>query len=324
MQHIIPLFRTARQLYSSLNIDIHPAHLADDCCIYDLADLICKEAIVSPIHRTGFYSFLFVKNALGRYQVNQYAITLRPGSICLGNPGDIIHFNFKEVKELYLLTLNDTFIKENMHISIMQEFPFLQADAALPIILNKEDFADLEQVYQQVKTMQGTHSPLHKKKIGCLLLLILLKIKEKLFYKPDVSQGRQTDILRSFKQMLQQHYLDLYNGQINRPYTACEYAAALGLHPNYLNHVVRKQTGKPVSKWIIDKTIVESKFLLDHSCLSIKEIAYRMGFAEASYFSRYFKKYARMTAVEYRRKSGFNNSDADQISTHIKAQTLTI
>lgn len=322
-QHIIPIFRTATQLYSSLNMGIHPPNLADDCCIYNLADLIYKDVISAPVHRTGFYSFLFVKSASGRYLVNQYVTSLQAGAICFGNPGDIIHFTFKEVKELYLLTLNENFIKENMHISLMREFPFLEADAALPITLSKEDFADFEQIYQQIKAAQSSHSPLCRKKIGYLIFLILLKIKEKIAHKPNASQGRQTDILRNFKQMMQQHFLDLFNGQITRPYTPREYAEELGLHPNYLNYVIRKKTGKPVSKLIIDKTIMESKFLLDHSGLSIKEIAYRLGFLEASYFSRYFKKYTQLTAIEYRRKSALNEA-TNPINIEITAESLTI
>jgi len=132
-------------------------------------------------------------------------------------------------------------------------------------------------------------------------------------YLPALSippgHGRQAAIVSSFRRMLCRHYQDLYNGHAERAFNAKEYADALGLHPNYLNYVIRQRTGKPVSKWIINKTISESKFLLAYSGLSIKEIAYRLGFTEPSYFSRYFRKYAQVTAAAYRssiRNSGTN------------------
>jgi AraC-like DNA-binding protein len=314
-QHNIPVFKSATDLYISLGVREEAAAQADDCCFYNLADLCTTEDTISTsIHRAGFYSFFFVKNAYGSYLLNRHISGLLPGAVCLGNPGDIIHFSFSAVKELYLLTVSESFLKEHTHSWIMREYPFLQAEAISPLMLNQDDFADLELLYEQIRRVQFSDSPLRKRQIGYLLLLILLKIKEKSAVKIQVSQGRQTDIVRHFKQLLQQQYLDLYNGQAERPYYANEYADMMGLHPNYLNNVIRKKTGRSISKWIIDKTVQESKFLLEHSNLSIKEIAYRLGFIEASYFCRYFKRYAGMTAAEYRKNCAdttvVNNSSA--------------
>ena len=325
-QHSIPLFRNTKDFYASIGAAPATTTPADDFSFCNLVDLSVPDAFIPPtVYRTGFYSFLFVKAASGRYLLNQRGGEVSAGAICLGNPGDIIQLSFNEMKELYLLTVSESFLKENTHACIMQEYPFLQAEALPPMLPGEEAFAEFELFYKQIEMAGNSSSPLHKKHIGYLLLLILLKIKEKCChdYTSAMTAGRQTDIVRSFRRMQQLHYHDLYSGNVERFFTVKEYADALGLHPNYLNDIIRKKTGRSISKWIIDKTIAESKYLLDHSSLSIKEIAYRLGFAEASYFCRYFKRYTQLTAAMYREHSRHANIVPGTLHAVVSTQSIT-
>ncbi|MNY56473.1 HTH-type transcriptional activator RhaS [compost metagenome] len=82
-----------------------------------------------------------------------------------------------------------------------------------------------------------------------------------------------------------------------------DYALAQNLHENYLNNVIKSKTGKSVSNWISEKLIAEAKSLLKNSTLSIKEIAYKLGFIETSHFSNYFKKNTKTSPEEYRKSA---------------------
>jgi AraC-like DNA-binding protein len=103
--------------------------------------------------------------------------------------------------------------------------------------------------------------------------------------------------------MLDKHYRDLTTGIIDRTFRVQDYADAQQLHPNYLSNVIKIKTGKPIGTWIAEKTIAQAKFLLQTSDISIKEIAYRLGFSESNYFSNYFKKYTELTPVLYRKQN---------------------
>jgi AraC-like DNA-binding protein len=81
-----------------------------------------------------------------------------------------------------------------------------------------------------------------------------------------------------------------------------DYAEQQNLHPNYLNNVIKSKTGKPIGTWIAEKTIAEAKSLLQNSSISIKEIAYKLGFAESAHFSNYFSKHADMSPATYRKQ----------------------
>ena len=79
------------------------------------------------------------------------------------------------------------------------------------------------------------------------------------------------------------------------------YAGLLLVHPNYLNEVVKKSTGKPAIKHIHQQVIDEAKGLLVRTALPVKEIAYRLAFKEPAHFHTFFRKNTRQTPGEYRR-----------------------
>jgi AraC-like DNA-binding protein len=63
---------------------------------------------------------------------------------------------------------------------------------------------------------------------------------------------------------------------------------------------VRKETGKNLTDHLQGRLILESKRLLAHSDLNISEIAYQLGFEDASYFTRIFRQIAQASPSEFR------------------------
>ncbi|MDD2899180.1 MAG: helix-turn-helix transcriptional regulator [Desulfuromonadaceae bacterium] len=78
------------------------------------------------------------------------------------------------------------------------------------------------------------------------------------------------------------------------------YAAELGLSQRKLGDVVKLYTGKYVSDVIDDRLIAEAKRLLIFSSLTIKEIAFELGFEEHSYFTKVFKKLTGKTPSDFK------------------------
>ena len=78
------------------------------------------------------------------------------------------------------------------------------------------------------------------------------------------------------------------------------YADKLCVTPNYLSTVVVGQSGQTVMQWIDRTLLMEAQILLLHTQLPIADIAYRLGFADATLFCRFFKRETGMTAREYK------------------------
>ncbi|HEU4554060.1 MAG TPA: AraC family transcriptional regulator [Chitinophaga sp.] len=257
----------------------------------------------SEVYKPNFFSFVFVKDAQGRYTTDELEFNTVPNMIYFTNPGHYKSHYWERLEEVYLVTLSESFLKENVHPRIFEEFPFLLSETVQPRVLRPEVYAEFEQLYLQIEQAFLSGSPYKNRIIGSLFVVILLKVKEYFWedYNPIYEGNRSSQIVKTFKRMLEQHYRDLRSGRAENVFRVQDYAAAQHLHPNYLGNVIKTKTGKSISTWITEKTIAEAKSLLQHSDTPIKEIAYQLGFAESTHFSNYFKKYTALSPVLYRK-----------------------
>lgn len=69
------------------------------------------------------------------------------------------------------------------------------------------------------------------------------------------------------------------------------YADQIKVSAHHLNDIVRLSRGTTVKKMIAQRLVLEAKRELSFGALTVKEIAFKLGFSDASYFSRFFKKH---------------------------------
>ncbi len=81
-------------------------------------------------------------------------------------------------------------------------------------------------------------------------------------------------------------------------------AARAGLSKYHFIRKFRFAVGQTPWQYINCRRIVQAKSLLCEHDLSIHQIASRLGFRDANYFSRFFRKATGMTASSYRRHTG--------------------
>lgn len=70
--------------------------------------------------------------------------------------------------------------------------------------------------------------------------------------------------------------------------------------PTYLSRILSKETGKTYVEHLHMTRIKYAKEYLVDSALQVQEISQNVGFSDPHYFSRVFRKYTKMTPVEYR------------------------
>lgn len=113
---------------------------------------------------------------------------------------------------------------------------------------------------------------------------------------------KQSTQQRSRSEQIMQRFLDLVAEFGATQRNVKFYAEQLLLTPNHLSAVVRQQSGQTVMQWLNERTILQAKVLLKHSDLSNSEIAFQLGFKEATLFSRFFRRETGMTPKEYRKR----------------------
>jgi AraC-like DNA-binding protein len=298
------IFNNLKEQYIHFGLPADGIDEKTDFAIHNLKDVHAILPYQSLIFRPNFFSFVFVKNGYGRYTTDELVFDTVPGTIYFTNPGHYKSYNWHKIEEIYLITLSESFLKENVHKDIFEEFPFLLAETVQPRVLSSDAFSEFEQLYLLINKEYQNHSPYRNRIIGNLFVVLLLKIKEYFWkdYNPIYEGNRSSQIVKEFKRMLEKHYRDLGNGLIEKAYRVQDYADAQSLHPNYLSNVIKIKTGKPIGTWITEKTISEARALLQNSTIAIKEIAYRLGFSESTHFSNYFKKHTGLSPVLFRKQ----------------------
>ena len=79
-----------------------------------------------------------------------------------------------------------------------------------------------------------------------------------------------------------------------------EIAAALGVSPSYVSRVFRRYTGMALWDYVNSFRIARARELLEHSDMTVTEVAFAAGFNEPAYFSRMFRKFTGKSPRHFR------------------------
>lgn len=90
----------------------------------------------------------------------------------------------------------------------------------------------------------------------------------------------------------------------NHSLTVADIARQLSITPNYLSRIFHEKTGVTCVEYLTSIRLEEAKRLLVHSSLKSYEIAEKIGYRNAHYFSVLFKKHTGYAPSEYRKLHG--------------------
>lgn len=132
------------------------------------------------------------------------------------------------------------------------------------------------------------------------MLRILLKqliIKATRLWKAEHhvtnEQARQeVEFSRTFSQLVEWNYM--------KHHTVADYADMLHITPKGLNKRIARYSQTSPNELIKNRIILEAKRLLAHTSLSVKEIGYKLGYEDTSYFIRLFTKQAQASPQSFR------------------------
>lgn len=88
-----------------------------------------------------------------------------------------------------------------------------------------------------------------------------------------------------------------------RRITVAEAAAAAELSPNYLAHLLKKETGRTFTDLVTERRMEKAQELLAHTSLRVAEVAEAVGFEDEAYFARRFRQCFRIAPRDYRSRN---------------------
>jgi len=123
----------------------------------------------------------------------------------------------------------------------------------------------------------------NKEEMIALKILELILICERLFkHHEKLNRKSWSPVYVRYIDLIQRHYKEHHSTSF--------YAKQLHVHPNVLNTICKRHLDQSAKQTIDMKLIREAENLLFHTSLTVKEIAYELGFKSASNFFRFFKR----------------------------------
>ncbi|BES64389.1 response regulator transcription factor [Gottschalkiaceae bacterium SANA] len=86
----------------------------------------------------------------------------------------------------------------------------------------------------------------------------------------------------------------------NRDLSLVEVAEYLHITPEYFSRLFKEEVGSSFTTYLITHRLKKAEYLLRKTNLSVAEIAEQVGYEQASYFSRIYKKYRGITPLKTR------------------------
>jgi AraC family transcriptional activator of pobA len=103
----------------------------------------------------------------------------------------------------------------------------------------------------------------------------------------------EATILRRFRHSVETSF--------RQHWPVADYARTLGISEDRLHAMASRATGMPPKEIVQRRLLLEAKRHLLYTTMTVKEIAYDLGFHDPAYFSRFFAKRAGMAPGAYRK-----------------------
>ncbi|MDR6197551.1 helix-turn-helix domain-containing protein [Siphonobacter sp. SORGH_AS_0500] len=258
-----------------------------------------------PLIRHDFYSIRLVEEL--KTDLNPGHHTTRPEVpfLLFKSPFQVLSWQTQPgFKKGWHLTFTDAFLQERPQISnIIQEFPFLHLEKAIPFTVSAYDRDALVKVFHKMQEAYQSDSSDRFALIASYLHIMLFRIKG-LYAKAASADPTLGMMVRESDDALYDDFINLIDSPEHRTHqSVTDFARELDVTPGYLNAVTSRVTGEDVRAQIHDRIITQAKDLLLNSSLGLEELARKLEFRQLTDFNAFFEKYVGLSPLQFQQKS---------------------
>jgi len=230
--------------------------------------------------RLASYFIVLIDNGSVTYKLDLQDFTIREGDLLFAMPNQIFVPPAKADNLKYFKVLFD----ENTLALLPQRFSFLVNPLnAQTIKLDNAARERVKKVFQILNQILNTDKQTDSEIILAYLNLLLSELNTA-YFKNESTTILNTNLSKfvEFKLMVETNLTE--QPSINT------IAEKLSLTTNSLYRIVKEYSGTSPKDFFTNRLMIEAQRKLRYSNLSVKELAYELGFNDPDYFSRLFKK----------------------------------
>ena len=268
-----------------------------DFQIHKIEHLVKEFKDYMPPNRMSHYFLGLVSEGSGEKSIGQFTFKVQPNTAMI-IPLCGIHSsrNWTLKNKGYVLSFNDKLFLESNFPKVFLNLTSLFKYSQIPYrVISTGESRKLSAVFEEIITEHKNYM-IMKKEMICLKIAELVIMYNRIFSKNVNIEGI------NLTNNLYDKFIDLLESDFRKEKSVKYYANELATHPNHLNSTAKKQSGFTAKENIQNRLLLEAKYLLASSTLSIKEIAFELGFEDQNYFSHFFKESEKISPGEYRQK----------------------
>lgn len=237
----------------------------------------------NDIHRHNFFEILWFRDAgkESSLELDFENYHIKNNQICIIAPGQVFNMKLRGEKG-YVFAISREIFQEVCDIETVL------TSGISPFFLNVTNQKTCQLIVDLLE--QEYHN---SSRIG------LMKAYLKAFCIIITEELNNQESLTNDKQRIQQ-LVTLIEENYKVQKDSGFYAEKLNVSTHHLNDIVRLARGTTVKKMIAQRLLLEAKRELSYGALTTKEVAFKLGFNDASYFSRFFKKQTNYSPEQFK------------------------
>ena len=204
-----------------------------------------------------------------------------------------IHFDFGDENSINKGFYIEPEPKEKFNPKKICENKIIKGEDCFNSIYFADGFNNLEENFKQIVREFNKSEKYFDFRISCILTSILIEIS-----RQAQTNGNSIENTDDTGRAV----LDYIHKNFDKNISVESLSEQFKFHSTYLNILVKKMTGYPIHKYIMVRRISKAIELLQYSDMRISEVAEKVGFPDASHFSKVFKQLMGKGPREFRKK----------------------
>lgn len=275
---------------------LHPEKLQFE--VYDLKGYRNKNIEkASQPHSHSYYQIIWFFNKAGTHMVDFKTYEIEANTILFISKDQIHAFDEHLNIEGWLIHFNESFFMHS-DIDIFLKYNIFKSQKNPCYTIDNNTCKAAETYIHLIRDeLSKRHQFGYEEVIRFLLKSFLICLER--VHRKDQKRSLGVNSLHElqfykFKELIEMHYA--------RGLTIKAYADLLHISTKTLTTITRNIAQKSPSELLADRIIIEAKRLLRFTVLQINEIAFKVGFNDASYFVKYFKRHIGLSPSRFREK----------------------
>lgn len=246
-------------------------------------------------HKHNFYIILVVNQGTGTHTIDFKEFEVKPGAVFFMLPGQVHSWRLSQDADGFILFFTQGFYAREYPNRMPSDFPFFHALLHTPVLnLSEADSGKLMPILHMLQQEHKHSRPMRDVMLSRYLDILLIELSR--VYQPNVAKaggkGKEQALLQNLERLIDGHYKE------HQP--VAFYAERLHVTPKHLNDICKSSLGKTTKELIQYRTLLEAQRLLVHADLTSSQIATELGYADTTYFFRFFKKQLGCTPEQFR------------------------